>query len=119
MRYGLITSFLIKWLGTVAAVLFIGLFFPLYGVMNLFHAVLLGTVITIVGFVADRVIPTISNHIVAVFSDFLMAAVITYLGNFILPGMRVTWTFAVITGLLVAGVEIFFHAKFLPGRERG
>lgn len=117
LRYGMITSFLVKWLGSVAAVLFIGMFFPLYGVMNLLHVILLGTVITIVGFLADLVIPRASNHIVAVVSDFVMASLIMYLANYIMPGVRITWTFAIITGLLVAGVEIFYHAKFVSTRE--
>ncbi|GAX90658.1 DUF2512 family protein [Effusibacillus lacus] len=113
MRYGHIGSFLVKWLGTVAAVLFVGLFFPLFGVMNLLQAVLLGTVITIVGYVADLFLPRMTNQIVAISSDFAMATLVVYLANFLFPGLRVTWTFAIITGFIVAGVEIFFHAKFV------
>lgn len=117
MRYGFAASFAVKWLGTVASVLFVGLFFPLYGIMNWVHMLLLGTVITLLGYLADLAIPRAVNHIAAIFADFALAALVAYLGNYLLPGMRVTWTFATILGLLVAGVEIFYHAKFIRYRE--
>ncbi|BCJ88093.1 DUF2512 family protein [Effusibacillus dendaii] len=118
MRYGMITSFLIKWVAVTAAVWFTSLFFPLHGTMNFGHVLLIGTVISIIGYISDLVISPAANQMVAIVADFVLAALIAYMGNYLLFGMNVTWTFAVILGLIVAGVEIFYHAKFVTAVNR-
>ena len=111
-----VLAFLVKLLSTFAAVYFIALFFPLLGTMNFVHALVIGLEITVIGLIADLILPRALNNIVAVGADFGMAALLTYWGNWYLPGMAVTGTFAILVGLLVAGVEIFFHARFVRTR---
>lgn len=106
-------AFLVKWGAMVAALYLIAVFWPLWGTMNLWHALVLGTLISAIGYAADLVVPRAVNNIVAVFLDFGMATLVTYLGNFFLPGLYVSWTFALLVGFLVAGVEIFYHPQFI------
>jgi hypothetical protein len=105
-------AFVLKLLATFAAVYFVALFFPLLGSVNIVHAMLLSIAITVLGFVTDLIVPRAVNNIVAVMMDFGLAALVTFLLQSMLPGMRVSDTFAIFVGLLVAGVEIFIHNLF-------
>ncbi|MGB8955037.1 MAG: DUF2512 family protein [Tumebacillaceae bacterium] len=111
-----VRAFVVKFLSSLAAVYFIALFFPLLGSMNFLHALLIALEFTVIGVVADLIVPRAVNNIVAVAGDFAIAALLTYWGNYYLPGMNVSGTFAILVGMLVAGVEIFFHARFVRTR---
>ncbi|PWK13970.1 DUF2512 family protein [Tumebacillus permanentifrigoris] len=104
---------IVKLIGTFAAVYFVALFFPLHGYMNIFHALILSIVITLIGFVTDLVVPTALNNIVAIAVDFVMAAVVVKLGSNLFLNMYVNLYFALFVGLTVALVEFFYHAKFV------
>lgn len=106
-------AFVVKLGSMIAAVYFIALFFPLWGQANLFHAVMLGLIIAVLGYAADLIIPRAVNQIVAVAVDLVLAALVVFAGNYFLPGMNVSWTFAWFVGLLVAGIEIFYHFQFV------
>jgi hypothetical protein len=80
--------------------------------MDFWHAILVGLMIAIVGYLADLVIPRAINYIVAVMGDFVLATLVVYMGN-IFPGMTVSWTFAIMCGLLIAAVETFYHIGFV------
>lgn len=112
-------AFVVKLGSTIVAMYFIALFFPLWGKMNFLHALLLGLIVAVLGYVIDLIIPRAINSIVAVAVDLLMATLIVYAGNYFLSGMSVSWTFAWFVGLLVAGFEIFYHAMFVNRVERG
>ncbi|MCX7570747.1 DUF2512 family protein [Tumebacillus sp. DT12] len=106
-------AFLVKFGATVASIYFIALFYPVWGHMHFGHALILGLVIAVVGYLADLIIPRAVNYIVAVAFDLVTAVLIVGFGNVLFPGMSVSWTFAWFVGLLVAGVEIFYHYQFV------
>ncbi|HEU4963749.1 MAG TPA: DUF2512 family protein, partial [Bacilli bacterium] len=95
------------------ALYFIALFWPLWGDMNFLHALVLGVIISVIGYLTDLVVPRAMNNIVAVFLDFALATLVVYLGNYFLPGYYASWTFSLIVGFLVAGVEMFYHPQFI------
>jgi Protein of unknown function (DUF2512) len=111
-----VRAFVVKFFSSLAAVYFIALFFPLLGTMNFFHSLLIALEFTVIGVVADLIVPRVVNNIVGVAGDFAIAALLTYWGNWYLPGMNVSGTFAILVGMLVAGVEIFFHATYVRTR---
>lgn len=108
-----VTAFLVKLVATIAAMYFVALFFPLWGTMTFWHTVVLGLFVSIIGYITDLYIPQAFNSIAAVYVDFAVTLIVTYFGNFALWGMSVSWTFALFVALLVAGVEIFYHFKFV------
>lgn len=107
-----ITAFIVKLVSTIAALYTVALFYPLYGDMNFWHAVILGLIIAVIGYIADLIIPRAINNIVATFADFVLATLVVYFGN-IFWGMDVSWTFAIMCGLLIAGIELFYHYQFV------
>lgn len=108
-----VVAFLVKFGATAAALYVIALFWPLLGSMTFLHAVVLGLVIAVLGYVSDLIIPRAVNNIVAVMLDFILAAAVVWLGSIFLPGMAATDSFIIICALLIAGVEMFYHAKFV------
>lgn len=105
-------AFIVKLGSTIVALYVVATFYPLYGHMHFLHAVILGLIIAVVGYIADLIIPRALNYIVAVFADFGLATLVVYMGN-VLLGMEVSWTFAIMCGLLIAGVEFFYHFQFV------
>ncbi len=106
-------AFAVKLVSTVAAIAFVALFFPLWGTMNFFHSLILGLIVAVIGYVSDLIIPRVINQIVAVAFDLVVTTLVIYAGNYFLPGMSVSWTFAWFVGILVAGIEIFYHFQFV------
>jgi hypothetical protein len=108
-----VTAFLVKLVLTIAAILVIAAFYPLYGTLNLMHAIVLGLIISILGYIADLFTPRAVNNIVATAVDLVMATLIVYFGNWMFWGVYVSWTFSWFCGILIAAIEMFYHLQFV------
>lgn len=108
-----ISAFLIKWVAIFASILFVGVFLPLTVTMNWVQAFILSLIISILGYIGDWFVIPAMNSIVALFLDFAMTLLVVRAGHWIFSGVNISWTFAVLTAILVTVVEIFYHTKVI------
>lgn len=107
-----VSAFFVKLIATIAAFYFVALFFPLDGTMNFLHALILGLIVAVIGYISDILIVRAVNKIVGVYVDIAIATIVTYFGNYLLYGMHVSWTFALLVGLLIGAVEMVLHSLY-------
>ncbi len=104
-----LTAFAVKGLVTLGALWFI---LPSFAQITGSHVLLITLAVGVIGYIADLTVLPVGGNLVATASDFLTATGIIWLAQFIIPGMAIPFSAALIAGLAVAGFEWLFH-RFL------
>lgn len=104
-----IASLAVKGLVTLGVLWFI---LPSFARVTGSHVLYITLVLGVIGYLVDLTLLPAGGNLVATVADFLTATGVIWLTQFVLPGMAIPFSAALIAGLAVAGFEWFFH-RFL------
>lgn len=84
-----------------------------------YQPIIVGVVLAIVAHVAELLILKEGTLWVSTIADFVLAGVVVYYGTLWLPGTRITLAGALITAVVLTGIELYEHVYLTrSGRTR-
>lgn len=107
----------VRFIVSALVLMFVGFLVPGFGVMNFWSALIAAVVIAILGWAIEalfgRSISPYGRGIVG----FISTAVVLYLAQLFVPGMRVTILGALLASLVIGIIDLFVPTEFHRRKE--
>jgi putative membrane protein len=113
-----------NWLGTIVrfivsalVLMFVGFLVPGFAVVNFWTALVAAVVIALLGWAVEALFGRRISPYGRGLVGFIVSAVILYLTQLVVPGMRVTVLGALLASLVIGIIDLFVPTEFRRGRE--
>ncbi|MCL6627641.1 phage holin family protein [Alicyclobacillus shizuokensis] len=113
-----------NWLGTIVrfivsalVLMFVGFLVPGFAVVNFWTALVAAVVIALLGWAVEALFGRRVSPYGRGLVGFIVSAVIIYLTQLVVPGMRVTVLGALLASLVIGIIDLFVPTEFRRGRD--
>ncbi|WP_067930746.1 phage holin family protein [Alicyclobacillus kakegawensis] len=113
-----------NWLGTIVrfivsalVLMFVGFLVPGFAVVNFWTALVAAVVIALLGWAVEALFGRRVSPYGRGLVGFIVSAVIIYLTQLVVPGMRVTILGALLASLVIGIIDLFVPTEFRRSRD--
>lgn len=107
---------IVRFVVSAIVLMLVGFLVPGFGGLTFFSAILAAIVIAALGWVMERLFGREVSPYGRGISGFLSAAVVIYMAQWFIPGMRVTILGALLASLVIGIIDLFVPSNAIRGR---
>ncbi|QSO52467.1 phage holin family protein [Alicyclobacillus curvatus] len=108
---------IVRFIVSALVLMFVGFLVPGFGVMNFWSALLAAVVIALLGWAIEALFGRRVSPYGRGIVGFISGAVVIYLAQLVVPGMRVTVLGALLASLVIGIIDLFVPTE-MRGRQR-
>lgn len=97
----------LRFLASVLVLMFLGYLLPGFKALTFFQSIIAAAVITLVGYLVQAILGKSVSPYGRGIVGFLVSAVVIYVSQFLVPGMRVSILGALLAALVIGIVDLF------------
>ncbi|QSO46252.1 phage holin family protein [Alicyclobacillus mengziensis] len=108
---------IVRFIVSALVLMFVGFLVPGFGVMNFWSALLAAVVIALLGWAIEALFGRRVSPYGRGIVGFISGAVVIYVAQLVVPGMRVTVLGALLASLVIGIIDLFVPTE-MRGRQR-